>query len=584
MLYTHDRALIGALVLHVDDLLVGGEQSNKEFQAAIANLRKIFDFGKWQELLQGGHILYCGGKLERTKKGISLGYADYIRKIAPLTVNRNYKESAPLGTKEIGKLRGLIGALQWPAGQGLPTLSASLSIQAAGVPTATNQLVGELNKTLRFAKTQDAYRLSMNKVFDSLEDMCMVVFSDAAFAVRPDGSSQGGLLVVLTSRRVLSGETVPYTVLSWRSHKLQRVCRSSLSAEAQSLATSLDELVMVKSMVSLMLDPLQDPRDQGTAQWPGSSVAVVDAKALYDALKKPGFTSSQDKRTAIEILCIQDELKRLQTTLRWVSSERMLADGLTKIASRQDFASMLGSGYLSLVYDENFVAAKKKSKEERERSQQASGGRYGSRIAQHIATVLLAQTLETTEGKTLDETATPHGDYYLDLFLGVVMLQFSIMLAYLVYKAVSYLTTSRPRTATTTRATQTNDLPRDTELFHLRNMATQYRNDIDTHREHVAQVQAECTGLWRQLEDTRAERDSLRRQSQRRQRDLPARVLFTPSGQCYHPDPDCPHLRGARIRPGQSAGTVKGGVAEQALPRPDEQSSKLLFVFPFSFV
>ena len=545
LLFTKDRVLTAALVLHVDDLLVAGDGQNTEFKAAIATLKKIFDFGKWQELHDKSPILYCGGKLERDAAGIHLGYADYLKKVAPVTVPRA-KENKPLQPRDVGKLRGLIGALQWPAGQGLPALSASLSIQAAGINQADTNLVAELNKTLRFAKAQHSYRITMGKVFGDLNDVCLVVFSDAAFAVRPDGSSQGGLLVVMTSKKVLSGETVPYSVLSWRSHKLQRVCRSSLAAEAQGLATALDELVMVKSMVSLMLDPRQDPRAPETAQWPGSSVAVIDAKALYDALKKPGFTSAQDKRTAIEILCVQDELKRLGTTLRWVSSERMLADGLTKVGSRQELADTMMSGRLSLVFDKDFVAAKKKTKEERERAQRASGGQYGSRIAQHISMVLLAQAANGVDGKTLDDGN--HATYYTDLFLGFLFLQFTFMLAYVLCKIVGYVTAAttartRPVRTTADATTQTTGRDQDTKLYHLNAMTRQYHNELDEYREYTAQLKAENTGLWRQLEDCRHERDALRH---RPQPGVPQRVWLTTKGQCFHPDENCGHLRGAR--------------------------------------
>ena len=147
--------------------------------------------------------------------------------------------------------------------------------------------------------------------------------------VRADGSSQGGYFILMTDRAALEGELVKYNVLSWRSFKLTRVCRSSLAAEAQSLAAAMDEMMLIRTIISLMLFPGQDPREPTTAQL-GKAAAVMDARALYDALQKNGFNSQQDKRTAIEILCIQDELKRQAALSRWVSSEMMLADGLTK--------------------------------------------------------------------------------------------------------------------------------------------------------------------------------------------------------------------------------------------------------------
>ena len=49
-------------------------------------------------------------------------------------------------------LGGLIGSLQWPAGQACPQLSCSISMLAGQVPNATLDTLKSANKTLRFAK------------------------------------------------------------------------------------------------------------------------------------------------------------------------------------------------------------------------------------------------------------------------------------------------------------------------------------------------------------------------------------------------------------------------------------------------
>ena len=71
------------------------------------------------------------------------------------------------------------------------------------------------------------------------------------------------------------------------------------------------------------------------------------------------------KRVAIECLVIASMIKETGSILRWVSSERQLADGLTKVTARQDFVEQLKGGYIQLVFDPEVKAAKKKSAEER---------------------------------------------------------------------------------------------------------------------------------------------------------------------------------------------------------------------------
>ena len=96
------------------------------------------------------------------------------------------------------------------------------------------------------------------------------------------------LVIIMTNVKVLEGKSVPYSVVARRSYKLPRVFRSNLSAEAQSCATALDEL-MVKTMLALMCNPDADPRHSSTAADICASASVVDAKGLFDAINKDGI-------------------------------------------------------------------------------------------------------------------------------------------------------------------------------------------------------------------------------------------------------------------------------------------------------
>ena len=231
------------------------------------------------------------------------------------------------------------------------------------------------------------------------------VFSDEAFNVRSDGSSQGGYVVVMTSKKALKGEHVPYSLISWRSFKLTRVCRSRLSAKSQACAAAMDELMMVKSMIALMVGPNLDPRPESTAADCGRSAIIIDAKAqaLYDSLKKDGIGSSADKRVGIEILSIKEEIRRRKTELRWVSSERMLADGLTKLRTRQQMVEMLRSGWLSIVHDSSYTAAKKKNKESRQESTARTFG-YTNNVAVAARISMVVAMSSASRAEAMNET------------------------------------------------------------------------------------------------------------------------------------------------------------------------------------
>ena len=65
---------------------------------------------------------------------------------------------------------------------------------------------------------------------------------DAAGANEADGSSQEGCLLFFTDENMQRGQVAPMCLADWTSWKLERICRSSLAAEAQSHVDALDAL------------------------------------------------------------------------------------------------------------------------------------------------------------------------------------------------------------------------------------------------------------------------------------------------------------------------------------------------------
>ena len=72
--------------------------------------------------------------------------------------------------------------------------------------------------TLRFPSSLD------------MDKAMLVVFTDASFANRRDGHSQGGVIYALMPPSSLKGEPGPISFLEWGSHRVKRVCKSTLSA------------------------------------------------------------------------------------------------------------------------------------------------------------------------------------------------------------------------------------------------------------------------------------------------------------------------------------------------------------------
>ena len=78
-----------------------------------------------------------------------------------------------------------------------------------------------------------------------------------------------------------------------------------------------------------------------------SSAAVIDAKALYDAIRAE-VPQVQDKKTQIEFMIIKQKMEEMAVQLKWVSSEIQISDGLTKLAARQLLADRLRTHKLTV--------------------------------------------------------------------------------------------------------------------------------------------------------------------------------------------------------------------------------------------
>ena len=336
--------LCGLICIHVDDLLGTGCPSSSTYQKMEARLKEAFNFREWHDTEA---MEYCGANLHHTEEGWKLSHEHYYKKIKPITVDKNRGSTDPLTAKDTTLLRGLLGSLQWPAVQSSPHLQASASLLAGQVSTGNVETLNEANRLLRFSKANSDVSLEY-KAICPLEDLRLVCSFDAAFGVRRDGASQGGYITMLVPKGVFEGEEHPYHVVDWRSAKLPRIARSSLSAEAQAAGQAVDAVDHLCVHWAHILDP-HKPLAELMAQ----------PSSLEPTLVTLG-NNLTDKRTGLEVTVMKERLQGLGGRLRWMSSERQFADGLTKFGTRQLLADRLRYGKVKYTWDPNYVASKRK--------------------------------------------------------------------------------------------------------------------------------------------------------------------------------------------------------------------------------
>ena len=114
-----------------------------------------------------------------------------------------------------------------------------------------------------------------------------------------------------------------------------------------------------------------------------TSCLVTDCKSLFDAVnrKQSAGLGLSEKRTAIECLAIKQITSASNVALKWVNSDRQLADVLTKQGVlTENLDRALQSNEWRIVFDSSFTSAKNLRKQKRDAhfKRKMDGGVEGS--------------------------------------------------------------------------------------------------------------------------------------------------------------------------------------------------------------
>ena len=155
----------------------------------------------------------------------------------------------------------------------------------------------DANKLLKFANENSDVGLNFAPL--RLSVLCVVTAFDTSFGCRPDGTSQGGYLVMLAPRRILETEEDFYQILESRSQKLPRVASSSLAAEAQAAACAADSTEFVCRYFEHLKQPNLTLAD--LLKGKSSLHPTLVTEALYDSYHRESLVSSvTDRRISLE--------------------------------------------------------------------------------------------------------------------------------------------------------------------------------------------------------------------------------------------------------------------------------------------
>ena len=355
-----DGSVLGVLGIHVDDILMAGNENEKQWVEFLHRLHGSYQWAPWET----DQFTHCGLGLQQLyDDSVMISHEEYCSNVSQVDPRRKGDEE-PLREDELSQLRAVHGAIQWRVTQSAPHHAAKLSYLQSFLATKDYKAIELTNKLVREVHSSRHLSIGVHQLDSPAEAMVMVGWSDAAVANRPDGSSTGGHIYGFMRPEDVENGFGKVNVIGWKSGRLQRVARSSLAAETQALADMEQEIMFARLTWAELLGTRVSLEKTLPAIRRVPAVLITDARALFDALEKGSIASSgysmKDKYTALEMQALSQHVEEQGSILQWVDSDHQLADGLTKIQKQDVLKKFMVQGTWRLRLDGALLSAKKR--------------------------------------------------------------------------------------------------------------------------------------------------------------------------------------------------------------------------------
>ena len=256
--------LTALIICHVGDILFTGTAESLDLTESAL---RTFRAGETEKLTPKTPIVFTGLLLEKTITGeISLSQTQYAADLKKMdsslyVSNGKILDSGKLRTA----LRQGLGALIW-LHQTRPdvgfdiTKMATDAVEAVTDPVLALKIIALYNKIVRFAQLHqrkiiysnpDTENCSEPDRYKNLLRRRVVSFTDAGYSSLAGNHSIEGSITVLG--KVIKRDGIAHChgyLLDHRCAKIQRVCKSSLAAEAQAAVTAADQALWIQTYLT----------------------------------------------------------------------------------------------------------------------------------------------------------------------------------------------------------------------------------------------------------------------------------------------------------------------------------------------
>ena len=296
------------------------------FEQSIDRLKGRFPFRKWRR----GTGEFCGALYSQdpSTMEIVMSQRQFAESLKPAFIPKGARADTPLDPQQIRILRGINGSLNWIANQSRPDFAVQTSLSQQCFPKPTVGDLKNANNAIRREKQHKELSIRFQKVEPTQLTLCC--HSDAAFA-NVGAHTQAGYIISFVDKKIHKGHASPWVPAIYRSYRMPRAVSSTLACEAQAMSTASGTAEWLTLFMLETLDGQFQLRDARCKLQERPPILATDCKSLCDHLISPSAPASiDDRRTKIDVVIIRESLQCTGGVVRWLPTNRMLADGLTK--------------------------------------------------------------------------------------------------------------------------------------------------------------------------------------------------------------------------------------------------------------
>ena len=380
--YTNEEGRILAMMgTHVDDVFWANEPVIDHLIDKVLN---EFNVGKKEQ----GNFRFCGDEFAQDGDStIRKTCTSTAKKLKPVYLEPGRKSHQDANETEKVQMKSVAASLGWCARQVGPQYSYRVSKAKKTQPKATVKDVKDMNKLVEHVvETADRGLTFKAGILDwDSMDMEMITVTDASHA-NEEGSneektepyrSQGARLNLLATPGLTSKEECSFHLIGHQSTEVKRVCRATVQAEAYAMQNGTEEGDRLRAAIADARGMLDRKHWEATAAASMRQIWITDCKSVFDSLVKPKMAKMSDKRLGIEIAAMRqsvwrqpgqdygdpllcDELPINATdVVKWIDTDVMLADPLTKAMDAAKLMAALDSNWWSIVQPHESIVKKR---------------------------------------------------------------------------------------------------------------------------------------------------------------------------------------------------------------------------------